>query len=125
MRIDADRDLVLLRPLSPGLKELIRRRVFLSPSCEPSDEVDWIEAERFLRLPRALLSRVLRVSSFLCGGDLDREGERLVEMVETESAEETDKERVRLRSCAFFFRISSATPFLRRSSFGTSVVSLG
>ena len=46
-------------------------------------------------------------------------------MVETESADDVESERARLRSSSFFFKISSAMPFLRTSSSGTSVVSLG
>lgn len=121
----ADLDLDLRRPRSPGLKELMRRRVFRSP-CDFSDECESIETERLLRLPSALSLRPRDlVASCFGAGDRDREGERFVEMVDTESAEDDDRERERLRSSSFFFSISSATPFLRSSSFGTSVVSLG
>jgi hypothetical protein len=63
--------------------------------------------------------------------DREREGERLLEMVETESSEngEMDREDPRRRfpplSSSFFARISSATPFFRSKSLGTSVVSFG
>lgn len=83
-----------------------------------------MDTERLLRFPPA--------SCFWRRGGGEREGERLVEIVETESAEEDlERERdllrpvVRPRSSSFFFRMSSATPFLRSSSLGTSVVSLG
>ena len=130
MRLDVDLDLVLRRPRSPGLKELMRRRVLRSAS---SDERESLETERFLRFVRAL-SSPSRTELPLCfrrrGGDRDLDGERLVEMVDTESTEDADNDLERLRSrpdrsSSFFFSISSATPFLRRRSSGTSVVSFG
>lgn len=120
-----DRDLDLRRPRSPGLKELIRRRVLRSPL--PSDERESVETDRRLRFPRALPSPppldldTLRLRG---GGEGEQEGERLVDMVDTESADD-DGEHDRLRSSSFFRSISSATPFLRNSSVGTSVVSFG
>lgn len=126
MRADLDLDLDLRLPRSPGLKELMRRLVFRSSFSEPSDKRESMETERLARLPSALSSRP-RGAAPLCfrrlGGDLDLE--RFVDMVDTESADEVDNERDRLRSSSFFFRISSATPFLRKRSLGTSVVSLG
>ena len=128
MRAEVERDLLLLRPRSPtGLNELMRRRVFLSLSLsrerEPSDEWESMDIDRLARFPSAL-SRAPAPCCFLrLGGDL--EGERLVEIVDTESTEDEESERERLRASSFFLRISSATPFLRRSSLGTSVVSLG
>jgi hypothetical protein len=125
--LDLDFDLVLRRPRSPGgLNELIRRRVFLS-STNSCDGREFIDTDRLLRLRSALSSspRDLCPSFFRRRGDRDREGERFVEMVETESADDVESERARLRSSSFFFRISSATPFLRTRYSGTSVVSLG
>lgn len=92
MRLDPDLDRVLLRPRSPGLNELIRRRMFLSPSGDLAGDLDSAEAERRLRLPRALPSRSLCAVSFLLGGERERErdGDRFVEMVETESTDEVD-----------------------------------
>lgn len=107
----------------------MRRRVFRSPLArEWTDERESVDAERLLRFSRAWCF-------WRCGGG-ERERERLVDMVETESAdEERDRERdrdrlwpaVRPRSSSFFLRMSSATPFLRSSSLGTSVevMSLG
>lgn len=129
MRWDMERDRVRRRPRSPGLKELMRRRVLRS---DPVGERESRETDRLRRLVSALLSP--REDAPLCfrlrGGEREREGERLVEMVDTESADEVDRDLERLRSrpdlsCSFFLRISSATPFLRRRSSGTSVVSLG
>jgi len=123
MRWDRERDLVRRRPRSPGLKELMRRRVLRS-ECE--GEREWRITERRLRFVRALSS-----PCFLRrGGERDFEGERLVEMVDTESAEDIDSDLDRLRwrpdrSVSFFLRISSATPFLRNRSSGTSLVSFG
>ena len=108
------------RPRSPGLKELMRRRVLRSPTGETEPR----EGERLLRLLR-VLSLSLRRG--------EREGERLVEMVETESTdEERERERERLRrwlerprSSSFFLRMLSAMPFLGSSSSGTVVVRRG
>jgi hypothetical protein len=125
--LDLDFDLVLRRPRSPGgLKELIRRRVFLS-STDSCGERESMDTDRLLRLRSALSScpRDFCPSCFRRRGDRDREGERFVEIVETESADDMESERARLRSSSFFFRISSATPFLRTRYSGTSVVSLG
>lgn len=125
--LDLDFDLALRRPRSSGLKELMRRRVFLFASAELYDEYESIDTDRLLRF-RAALSLFLRdpcPSCFRRGGDRDRESERFVEMVETESTDDVDNERARLRSWSFFLNISSATPFLRTRSSGTSVVSLG
>jgi hypothetical protein len=121
MRCDTERERVLRLPRSPGLKELMRRRVLRSPA---SGDAESAEGDRLRRLVRALSSLCFRRR----GGERDREGERLVEMVDTESAEdERDRERLLRpdRSASFFLRISSATPFLRSRSSGTSVVSLG
>jgi hypothetical protein len=127
MRCDAERDRVLRLPRSPGLNELMRRRVLRSVS---SGERESFESERRLRLLSALSPP--RSEGPLCflrgGGERDLDGERLVEMVETESADDVERDRERLRpdrSSSFFLRISSATPFLRRRSSGTSVVSFG
>jgi hypothetical protein len=131
MRCETDRDLVLRLPRSPGLKELMRRRVL---RLEPSGDRESPEGDRRLRLVSALSSSPPRSESPLCfrrrGGDRDLDGERLVEMVDTESADEVDSDRERLRSrpdrsSSFFFSISSAMPFLRSRSSGTSVVSFG
>lgn len=126
--LDLDFDLVLRRPRSPGLKELMRRLVFLSAVSDTQDERDSMDTDRLLRLRSSLsLSslRCLGALRFRRGGDRERERERFVEMVETESADDAESDRARLRSSSFFFRISSATPFLRSRSWGTSVVSLG
>ena len=126
--LDLDFDLVLRRPRSPGLKELMRRLVFLSAVSDTQDERDSMDTDRLLRLRSSLsLSslRCLGALRFRRGGDRERERERFVEMVETESADDAESDRARLRSSSFFFRISSATPFLRSRSSGTSVVSLG
>jgi hypothetical protein len=129
MCCDTERDRVLRLPRSPGLKELMRRRVLRSVS---SGERESLEGERRLRLLSALSPpRREGPLCFLCGGgDRDLDGERLVEMVDTESADEVDRDLERFRSrpdrsSSFFLRISSATPFLRRRSSGTSVVSFG
>lgn len=113
-------------PRSSGLKELRRRLVLLFSLRERSDECDSIETERRARLPSALSLRPRDEgpSIRLRGGD-DLEGERFVEIVDTESTDDVEGDRVRLRSSSFFFKISSATPFLRRRSLGTSVVSFG
>jgi predicted secreted protein len=90
MRCDRERDRVRRRPRSPGLKELMRRRVL---RAEASDARESRDTERFLRLVSALSS-----ACFLRrGGERDRDGERLVEMVDTESAEDVESERERLR----------------------------
>ena len=65
-------------------------------------------------------------------GGGEREGDLFVDMVETESVE-TDRERraeepcprFLPRSSSFLASISSAIPFLRKRSLGTSVVSCG
>jgi hypothetical protein len=97
----------------------MRRRVLRSPTGETGSR----DRERLLRL--------LRVLSLRRG---EREGERLVEMVETESSdEERERERLRRwlerlerpRSSSFFLRMSSAMPFLGSRSSGTVVVSVG
>jgi hypothetical protein len=118
MRWETERDLVLRRPRSPGLKELMRRRVLRSMASGDSEPT---EGDRLRRLVSALSSLCFRRR----GGDRDLDGERLVEMVDTESADETERDLERFRSCSFFLSISSATPFLRSRSSGTSVVSLG
>ena len=113
-------------PRSSGLKELKRRLVLLFSLRAPSDDRDSIDTERRARLPKALSPRPRDVAPSLRsrgGGDL--EGERLVEIVDTESTDDVEGERDRLRSSSFFFKISSATPFLRKRSSGTSVVSFG
>jgi hypothetical protein len=99
----------------------MRRRVLRSPA---SGDAEPAEGERLRRLVRALSSLCFRRR----GGERERDGERLVEMVDTESAEEErDLERLPrpARSASFFLSISSATPFLRSRSSGTSVVSFG
>lgn len=105
----------------------MRRRVFRSAPCAPSEERESMETDRLLRFPSAFASSPLDFlpSSLRLRGERDRDGERFVEIVDTESAEDVDSERERLRSASFFFRISSATPFLPSNSLGTSVVSLG
>jgi len=125
--LDLDFDLVLRRPRSPGLKELMRRLVFLSATSDARDERESMDTDRLLRLrsPLSSSARCLGPSCFRRGGDRERERERVVDMVETESADDVESDRARLRSSSFFFRISSATPFLRSRSSGTSVVSLG
>ena len=104
----------------------MRRRVLRSVG---SGERESRETERLVRLAMALSPSPPRSEAPLRfsrrGGDRDLEGERLVDMVETESADAVDSDLERLRSSSFFFRISSATPFLRNRSSGTSVVSLG
>lgn len=121
---DSDRDLRL--PLSPGLNELMRRRVFLSRPRDSSDAYEALDTERLVRLREALASPLrFEGPSRRRRRSGDRDGERLVDMVETESKDEVDRDRERFRSCSFFLRISSATPFLRWRSSGTSVVSLG
>lgn len=52
--LDLDLDLVLRRPRSPGLKELMRRRVFLSAVSDAREERESIETERLLRFRSAL-----------------------------------------------------------------------
>lgn len=130
MSIRPEFDLVLLRPRVSGLKELMRLLVL---RAGPSDIRESLDTECRLLLVRALL-----LPSFagpLClrrrGGDCEREGERLVDIVDTESSDDLDMDRERLRlrlqlrprSCSFAFKISFATPFLRKRSSGTSVVS--
>jgi hypothetical protein len=113
------------RPRSSGLKDVMRRRVLRALlSRESAEEREAMDTERLLRLPLS--------SCFWRRGGGEREGERLVEIVETESAdEERERERERLRpdvrprSSSFFLRMSSAMPFLPSSSAGTWVVSLG
>jgi len=135
MRLDLD--LVLRRPLSAGLNELMRLRVLRSPlSGERSDAED---IECLARFRTSSFARNDGCSSSMRLDDRDRDRdrtrERLVEMVDTESSEydETDRECLRAeqrpdflpRSLSFFARISLATPFFRSKSLGTSVVSLG
>lgn len=105
----------------------MRRRVFLSAVSDAREERESIETERLLRFRSALSWSpwCLRPLCLCRGEDRERERERLVEMVETESTDDVESERARLRSSSFFFKISSATPFLRSRSSGTSVVSLG
>lgn len=115
------------RPRCSGLKELRRRRVLRLRSLvwrEVVEDCESVDRERLVRFPCASWAGRR--------GGGEREGERLVEMVDTESAEdEGERERERLRavvrprSWSFFLRMSSATPFLRTRSLGTSVVSLG
>lgn len=118
------------RPRCSGLNELLRRLVLRSRPLrrESTEARDSIDTERLLRFPR--------VSFFWRrgGGERERERERFVEMVDTESIEEDLlllllllrlRPAVRPRSSSFFLRMSSATPFLRTRSLGTSVVSLG
>jgi hypothetical protein len=113
------------RPRCSGLNELMRRLVFRSrsPLCrEPTEDAESMETER---LPRFSLASCFRRRG---GGERDRLGLPFVEIVETESTEEDLLlllERFLPRSSSFFFRMSSATPFLRTRSLGTSVVSLG
>jgi hypothetical protein len=124
MRVEPD-DLPL-RPRWSGLNELMRRRVLRPPlRCELCDSE---EADR-PRFPSASPLRPGGICSFLAG-----EGERSVDIVETESEEyERDRLPVILRSrvgfrphASFFLaRISSAMPFFTSSSFGTSVESFG
>ena len=125
--LDLDWDLVRRRPRSSGLKELMRRRVFLSPLSESREVRESVEIDRLLRLRKALSSwsRRLALWYFLRGGERDRDRDRLVDMVETESTDDVEGERACLRSSSFFLRISSAMPFFRTRSSGTSVVSLG
>lgn len=123
-------DLVLLLPRVSGLKELMRLLVL---RASPSDMRESLETDRRRLLVSALLSSSFDdlPCFFRCGGDRDREGERLVETVDTESTDDLDMDRERLRlwldlrprSFSFAFKISSATPFLRNRSSGTSVVS--
>lgn len=126
MRLDLD--LLLRRPLASGLNELIRRLVFLSDvrfiSRELSDLYESEDTERLLRFPSLSPSR--SDAAPFCSirlGDRDLEGDRFVEMVDTES-EEYDRDRLREalpssrldllpRSSSFLARISSATPFLK------------
>lgn len=103
----------------------MRRRVLRSA---PDEERESLETDLLLRFVSALSSPPW--CFFRRGGERDRDGERLVEMVETESAEDVERDLERLRSrpdrsASFFLSISSATPFLRSRSSGTSVVSLG
>jgi hypothetical protein len=126
MRCETERDRVRRLPRSPGLKELMRRRVLRSA---PDEERESLDTDLLLRFVSALASSP-PWCFFRRGGERDRDGERLVEMVETESAEEVESDLERLRSrtdrsTSFFLSISSATPFLRSRSSGTSVVSLG
>ena len=118
----------LRRPRCFGLNELMRRLVLRSGPLrrESTEARDSMDTERLLRFPRV---------SFLWrrgGGERERERERFVEMVDTESIEEDRlllllrlRPVARPRSSSFFLRMSSATPFLRTRSLGTSVVSLG
>jgi hypothetical protein len=117
-----ERDLLLRRPLCGGLKELIRRLVFLSTdrriSCELPERSEPDETDLLSRFPSFCVScdTFLPFSSIAFGGG-DLERERLVDIVETESDEYADRERLRedlvgLRSSSLFARISSATPFL-------------
>jgi hypothetical protein len=130
MRWETERERVRRRPRSPGLKELMRRRVLRSTS---SGERESRDADLRRRLVRALSSPPrcdVPLGLRRRGGDRERDGERLVEMVDTESADDVDSDLERLRSrpdrsSSFFFSISSATPFLRSRSSGTWVVSFG
>lgn len=125
--LDLDWDRVLRRPRSSGLKELKRRRVFLSTLYESREVRESADTERLLLFRNALSSCSRRRDPwcFLRGGERDGERKRFVDMVETESTDDVDGERTRLRSSSFFFKISSAIPFFRTRSSGTSVVSLG
>ena len=113
------------RPRCSGLNEVMRRLVLRSrsPLCrESTEDRESMDTERLLRFPLA--------SCFWRWGGGEREGLRLpfVEIVETESTEEDLLlllDRFLPRSSSFFFKMSSATPFLRTRSLGTSVVSLG
>jgi hypothetical protein len=118
----------LRRPRCSGLNELMRRLVLRSRPLrrESAEARDSMDTERLLRFPR--------VSFFWRrgGGERERERERFVEMIDTESIEEDRlllllrlRPVARPRSSSFFLRMSSATPFLRTRSLGTSVVSLG
>lgn len=116
------------RPRFSGLDELMRRLVLRSrPRCRELTEArESTDTERLLRFP--FPSLFWRGG----GGERDRDRERFVEMVEIESADEDLlllllrlRPDVRPLSSSFFFRMSSATPFLRTRSLGTSVVSLG
>lgn len=86
-----------------------------------------METDRLRRMAGAF-SRALEGIGGWClwrGGAGEREGERLVEMVDTESAEEVDGEREQRRSASFCLSRSSARPLRRTRTSGTSVVSLG
>lgn len=116
----------LRRPRCSGLNELMRRLVLRSGPLrrESTEARDSMDTERLLRFPR--------VSFLWRRGGGERERERFVEMVDTESIEEDRlllllrlRPVARPRSSSFFLRMSSATPFLRTRSLGTSVVSLG
>lgn len=126
MGLERDRD--LLRPLCSGLMELNRRRVLrsnLSGEWLDPDETDLRPLLRSASPPRSdTLPSLTRLG--------DRERERFVDIVETESESDTeDAERARLpnalrRCSSFSASVLSARPFLLRSkSLGTSSVSFG
>lgn len=81
-----DRDLVLRRPLSAGLNELIRRRVLRSTTW--GEWTDSEETERRGRFPSMSPPRSDGFPFSMRFGDREREGERFVEMVDTESESE-------------------------------------
>lgn len=125
---DLDALCVRRRPRSSGLEEFLRRRVMRSRGrCSSSAAGD--------REPPGVERLLCFALSVFCrrDRDRDRDRDRFVEMVLTESALAVRRPRLlerllfrpRARASSFFFRISSAVPFLRTSSVGTSVVSAG
>jgi len=119
-----ERDLLLRRPLCGGLNELIRRLVFLSTdrriSCELPERSEPDETDLLPRFPSFGVScNAFLPFSLIAFGGGDLEGERFVDIVETESDEYADRDRerpwedfLRLHSSSLFARISSAMPFL-------------
>lgn len=111
----------------------MRRRVLRLPLSRELAEAE--DKDRRARFPRLSPAEDEGFALSIRLGSGERERERLVDMVDTESEEydETDLERLREesrarfrpRSSSFWARISSATPFFRSRSLGTSVVSFG
>lgn len=123
------------RPRCSGLNSLTRLRVLRSRALwwlwrDSTEDRESMLTERLLRFP-------LASCFFWRRGGGERDGERFVEMVDTESADDDllllllllllrlRPAVLRPRSSSFFLRMSSAMPFLRTRSLGTSVVSLG
>lgn len=124
MRDDLDLEVGL--PRSPGLNEDMRRRVWRSRGRSALDSRSSMEPDRLCRLAGDLPWRLegIRTLRVWRGGAGEREGERVVEMVDTESTEE-DGDRERRRVASFWLSRASASPRRCTSAWGTWVVSLG
>lgn len=122
-----ERDLDCGRPRSSGLSEVMRRRVRRSLGRSGLEERESMEADRLRRLAGALPRRRedMRALCLWREGAGEREGERVVEIVDTESADEEDGDRERRRAASFWLSRASARPVRRTSASGMWVVSLG